>query len=496
LPPPPEETPRASGHFVRSVFSFGVGQGVSWVASAVLVVMLPRYLGDVNLGKLGFALALVALASLISNLGTATYLMKETARDPARAGGLAGGALLTRVPLTAVAAGAVVVFVQVAGYDATTRSVVYVLCGWILIDSVRTLIQGVLQGMQRMKVLAAVPALASTVYTALAVLLLLHGGGPLEVAGAYVAGQLAGLALCLVFLLRGFRPQPSLDRQVWWTLLSGGLPFFVWQAALVVYGQIDSVLLSLLTGDAVVGWYVAAYRIVTVPIFLPSILVTVVFPALAAAAARPQEFNSIARRALHASFLVTLPMSLGIMLLAGPLIHLLRYPEAFQHSIPVILLLAPGFPIVAADMIIGTVLNSVDRQRQWALAGVAAAVLNPLLNLAAIPLSQSHLGNGAIGAAAVTTATEFVLLGAGLYLLPRGIFDLHTLLKIVRSLAAGAVLVAVVLPLRALPLPVPVVAGVAAYLLASLALGAVSTAEIREVVRHLLPRRLPVQKAA
>ena len=481
-------------HYVRSVFSFGVGQGLSWIGAAVLVVLLPRYLGDVNLGKLGFALALAALASLIANLGTATYVMKETARDPAQASRLAGGALLTRLPLTGVAVGLVVLFVQVARYDGTTRSLVYLLCGWILIDSVRAVIQGVLQGRQQMKVLAAFPALASTVYAGLAVFLLLHGGGPLQVAAAYVAGQVAGLVLCLAILLRNFRPRPSINPQVWRALLVGGLPFFVWQAALVVYGQIDSVLLSLLTGDAIVGWYVAAYRIVTVPIFLPSILVTVVFPALAAAAGRPSEFNQIARRALHASFLVTLPMSLGIMLLASPLIHLLRYPPAFEHSIPVILVLAPGFPIVAADMIIGTVLNSLDRQRQWAVAGVAAAVLNPLLNLVAIPICQSHFGNGAIGAAAVTTATEFLLMGAGIYLLPRGVFDLHTVLRVGRSLAAGVAMVAVVVPLRELPLPVPVVAGAAAYLLASLALGAISRDDIREVLRQLLPQRVPVQR--
>jgi O-antigen/teichoic acid export membrane protein len=235
---------------------------------------------------------------------------------------------------------------------------------------------------------------------------------------------------------------------------------------------------------------------VTVPIFLPSILVTVVFPALAAAAGRPREFNQIARRALHASFLVTLPMSLGIMLLAGPLIELLRYPAAFQHSIPVIMLLAPGFPIVAADMIIGTVLNSLDRQRQWAVAGVAAAVLNPLLNLVLIPICQSRFGNGAIGAAAATTATEGLLMAAGIYLLPRAVFDLPTVLRIGRCLAAAIAMVAVVLPLRALPLPVPVAAGAATYLAAALLLGAISREEIREVVRHLLPGREPVRRAA
>jgi O-antigen/teichoic acid export membrane protein len=189
-------------------------------------------------------------------------------------------------------------------------------------------------------------------------------------------------------------------------------------------------------------------------------------------------------------------MSLGIMLLAGPLIEFLRYPPAFQHSIPVILLLAPSFPLIAADMIIGTVLNSVDRQRQWAIAGVAAAVLNPLMNLVAIPFCQSHLGNGAIGAAVVTTATEGLLMAAGIYLLPRGVIDLRTVLRVGRSLAAGLAMAAAVLPLRQLPLPVPIAVGSAVYLIASLVLGAVSKEEVRQVVRHLVPGREAIKEAA
>src|SRR5207302_1711007 len=113
-------------------FSFLAGQGLSWVGSAALVVLLPHYLGDVNLGKLGLGLAISSFASIVTDLGLSFYLAKEIARAPARAPDLIGVSLLTRVPLTLVAVAASVAFVSLSGYDVTTRALVYILCGSIL----------------------------------------------------------------------------------------------------------------------------------------------------------------------------------------------------------------------------------------------------------------------------------------------------------------------------------------------------------------------------
>jgi O-antigen/teichoic acid export membrane protein len=482
-------------HFVRSVFSFLVGQGLSWVGSAALVVLLPRYLGDVNLGKFGFALAISSFVSLASDLGISFYLAKEIARAPHRASGLIGVSLLTRVPLTLLAVVAAVVFVSLQGHDTTTRALVYILCGLILTNSVRAVVQGALQGLHRMAALATFPAIANTVTALVAGVLLLRGAGPLQVAGAYVAGQALALALNLAVLLRHVRPRITASPPEWWSVIAGGLPFFIWQAALLIYGQVDTILLSLLTNDAVVGWYVAAYRFIGIPGFVPTILLTVAFPALAAGRGSPT-FRILARRVLDAILVLTIPMSLGVILVADRLIDLLGYPTAFHNSVLPIALLAAGVPLVAADMLLGTMLNCLDRQKQWAMTGVAAAILNPLANLLAIPIAQAHFGNGAIGAAAVTTATEVFMMTVGLKLLPRGNFDRSTMFQITRCLGAAVLMAAVVLPLRQFPVAVPVVAGGFTYTVAALVLRVVSIAELKQVWQYLVSNRGDTARAA
>jgi O-antigen/teichoic acid export membrane protein len=397
-------------------------------------------------------------------------------------------ALVMRLPLTLIAAGVAVAIVTTTRHDPVTRAVVYLLSVGILVDAARGVVQGTLQGLQRMTTLAAFPAITTSVYAVLAAVALFGGVGVVAVAGAYVVGQAAGLALSAVALRRALPAAPRPSLRVGRFLLFGGLPFFVWQAALIVYGQVDSVLLSFLTNDAVVGWYVAAYKIVTVPIFVPTILMTIVFPALSAASALPDRFNPIARKALQVSLLVTLPMALGIMLLPDRIIQLLGYPATFHHSILPIILLAPSFPLVAIDMIIGTSLNARDKQRQWALTAVSAAVLNPVVNLVVIPYTQARFGNGAIGASAVTTLTEVFMMSVGLWLLPRDVLDRPTVTRCLRCLVAGLAMAAVVLPLRGAFLAVPVAVGALVYTGASLALGTLRISDLRATVEHLLAR--------
>jgi O-antigen/teichoic acid export membrane protein len=477
------------GHLIRSVFHLSIAQAFTWIGGAALAILMPRFLGDVNLGKYTFAFAITTLIGLGADLGLATYLTREVARDRTAAARLTTAVLTIRVPLSLVAGAVAIISAHVLSYDELTRNLLYVLSLGILINSVLGAVNGALQGMQFMKVLAVTSVLSKIGFAGLAALILFGGAGPFELAAAYVGISIITLAICATVLFRHMRPNFNFDRRLLWTVIVGGMPFFVWQAALLVYGQIDMVLLSFFSSDAVIGWYAAAYRIVMIPVFVPTIIVTVIFPALSAASDN-RTFNMLARRAVHAAAIVTIPMALGIMLLPDKIIEVFGYPEEFSHSTLPLILLAPHLPIAAIDVMIGCVLNTRDKTRQWALTGVAAAALNPLLNFAAIPLAQHLTGNGAIGAAAITTFTELFMMAVGLRLLPAGVLNRESLTDVLRMLGAGVAMGAVVLLTRDLPIFVPVALGAVVYFGTCLVIGALSWGELNQVRLHLVKRQV------
>ena len=54
-------------------------QVITWTLSWVLLVVLPRYLGDSGFGKLFFAISYGTIFSTLINLGMNTYVVREVA---------------------------------------------------------------------------------------------------------------------------------------------------------------------------------------------------------------------------------------------------------------------------------------------------------------------------------------------------------------------------------------------------------------------------------
>jgi O-antigen/teichoic acid export membrane protein len=132
--------------------------------------------------------------------------------------------------------------------------------------------------------------------------------------------------------------------------------------------------------------------------------------------------------------------------------------------------------------VLGFGLFARERQRIVALVAWAAAALNPLVNLVAIPLAVHFWSNGAIGAAAVTVATE-CFMGIWIWKTVGADVDRRQLIGVIaRSLLACGVMclaVRVVVPVTGPLASVPVAALVYAAMVFQLRL--VSFGELRRL---------------
>jgi hypothetical protein len=79
-------------------------QLVTWALTFALTIILPRYLGAVNAGKLTIANSIWAIVAIIATFGMDTLLTKEIARKPAQAARLFGASVALRAILFLLAA--------------------------------------------------------------------------------------------------------------------------------------------------------------------------------------------------------------------------------------------------------------------------------------------------------------------------------------------------------------------------------------------------------
>jgi O-antigen/teichoic acid export membrane protein len=354
------------------------------------------------------------------------------------------------------------------------------------------MLSATLMGVQRMQPVAFVGALAKVVHTAAVVVALQSGYGLYTVAAfasiPWIVIVLFGWLYSRRYVGRG----ASLQLTTLKTIAIGGLPFLVWQASQTIYGQLDILQLSLMTDDSVVGWYSAAYQIILIPAFLPTILLMAVYPMLSTLAhTNREEFSEISRRCLQVLMLTVTPIAFGTLILADRFVALFGYPDEFDNAIPLIAILALQMPSAAASTLLGTCLMALDRQISWAKVGVAAAVLNPLINLFFIPVTSSMWGNGAIGAAITTVLTEFFMVTWAALILPRGIFRFEDLRYSALCVLAGAIMAGMVWTIRDANLMLAIGTGGLVYLVAAIALGTLRIRDANLVLSYFRGVVLP-----
>ena len=465
-----------------------LSQTATWGVAIVLLLVTPRKLGDHAFGQMSFAMVYVSFFELIGLFGTGTFLMKVIARNADALGRYVFNTLvmkfLVSIALVALALGLAVAL----GFDSDTIVLIAFFCISMVCNVTNNALAGGLQGLQQMGRPARWDIVRSYVGGLVGLFVLLSTGSLalyVFVFNAACVIPVLGNGIYLWPRLRRHR----VDLDLWREIVVGSVPFFIWSALLIFYGSIDIPLLKGLAGDETVGWYALAYRWVSLPAFIAATVSVAFFPVLSAERVHiPENFARTANRALYVVALIATPAAIGIALIASDFMRTF-YGTEFQQSVPLMRILALHIPIVGLDTVLGTVLITADKQRQWVLVGVTAAVFNPLLNLAAIPLTENHFGNAAIGAAVVTVLTELLLMIGAIRLRPAGVLDGRTARLLLRIVAATFVMVPVVLALSGAPLVVRCAAGAASYGAASIAFGTISLHDVRRWTLGSLGRR-------
>ena len=476
-----------------------ISQVITWVLSWFLLVLLPRYLGDSGFGKLFFAVSYCGLFGTLVNLGVNTFLVREVAvlhpspdisleENARRRTGLQ--ALLSNVLTMKLVLATVVFLLQSAliyclPYDPLIRQAVVIIGFGSCLGAISQTLGGAFQGLERMLAPNLAQIAEKMIVTGGCALLLWMGAGLLPICWVYSAAAVVSFGMQLGLLLRCEPFGLAWDRALLRRIFVGGFPFLIWVIFGEIYLRIDVLMLSLMTSDAVVGWYGAATRLYGTLLFIPNILSMAVFPAMmrlgGGGVIDEAVFARSSERVLNLLLFTTIPVSAGAIIIARPLVRLLYGDGPFQHAAANLEVLGFSALLVCVDMVLGTVLIARGKERPWAGIAIAAAVFNPLLNLWAIPLTTRLYGNGGIGASAATALTELLMMAGALWLMPSGIFSRRNLVVGLKGCLLGAAMVLLLRAWGEQNLVLLILAGAVFYLPLALLIGVLP----REDLAHL-----------
>ncbi len=362
----------------RIVRNVGVLTGAQLIARAlnfVLLAALARSLGSEGAGGYATAVSVSLIVLLVSDLGLSPRLIREASADPERRLPLFHDTLawkLALVPLTGLGIAAAALFLP---YPAEVRGLVVWMGAAAILLSFAQTNEALLRAREAMHWEALASIAQSVLTTGLTLALLLAGGGLLVTGAARVMGALASLALTGFVLRRDLSFGGRRERAT----LQGALPYLSTASMNLAYGQIDILLLSLVTSQSAVGEYALISRIVLVAGTFASTGAAGFLPTLARAFAREGDarFRQLTAAALGAAAVAGILAALGLRAVGGFVITL-AYGDAFAHLVPLFATATTYVLLRFLSAALGMVLTAADRQGTRAtciLLGLVATVV-------------------------------------------------------------------------------------------------------------------------
>lgn len=430
---PPAE---GRGRLGRNLAALAGGQVVTWTATLVWTLIVPRAIGPADLGILAAAQSVSGVLGIILGMGSRNYLVRETVVDPAAGPKLVGTAIVLRLTMVPVVGIAAVVWASVAHYGHTATTVLYLITAMTALTLLTEPLQAAFQAIERMKYLAYVDVFNKIAQSVVGIALVVLGFRVVPIAAEMAIIAAVVLVLTYCWLRPYFHIDVRTNATRMGRMARQSLSYWAFGIFGMIYFWIDTIMLSLMAPEHVVGWYGATTSLFQTLMFLPMLMQTAWLPRLVGAFVSSREELARASRApVELVLIAALPIAVTTAVVASPVIHGV-YGAKFAHAVPVLIALAACIPPIYLNVILGSVLVAAKRQRVWAGAMAGAAVVNPVLNLVLIPLTERRYHNGAIGAAVCLVATE-VLIGIVFVLATRDVFD-RRLMKRCASLCAAS----------------------------------------------------------
>lgn len=388
-----------------------LGRIVSSMLSLILVIFIARYLGVAAFGKYSFAFAFVGIFGILANFGLDTYTIREVSRDKSETAKYFGNMSIIRFILSIIVFCLIIITINLLNYPKDTTFAVYLFGIWMIINSLSDVCRSIFNAFERMEYETLVNIVERVVTTSLGITALFLGYGLIPLISIFLIGASIKLILSIWLATKRFtKPDFSIDFGFWRDSLRQALPFALTGIFVTIYFQIDTVMLSMMKGDEVVGWYNAAYRMVGALGFIPGAFIAAIFPVMSQYFISSKKSIQLAfQKSFKYMFMLGLPIGVGTTILADRFI-LLIYGSEFIPSITALQILIWALVIVFQSMVLGAVLGSINKQGINTLLTGVNAIFNVTLNLLLIPTFSY------VGAAIATVATELLGFSFALYI--------------------------------------------------------------------------------
>jgi len=388
---------------------------VTRILGIALTVAIARKLGSANLGLLAFALSFNELFSFLPRFGFKNLITRDVAKEPNKTGSYFGNIFVIKIILSASTLFLIISVLHVMQYAQEKILVVYIAAFVMLLDSYIEFLAAFFRAHQKVKYEAMVHLVRNFLMVSTGLLILFLGYGLVPLISVRLLVYLFSLALGLSFMFKKLS-KPSFDIQPHYCirLIRSSSSFVLMDILTKMNAQIGIVLLSIMRGDVITGWFSAALRLRGVFSFIPGGFVGAVLPAMSKFSQQNSHENLVKthERTVKYLLIIALPISMGISILADRFI-LILYGEEYIHSIIALRILIWSLVFSFLNQIFSTALISIGKEKKIVTIRAIGTIFYFCANIVSIPLF------GHVGISVVSVLSQMITLAFLVYILSK-----------------------------------------------------------------------------
>jgi len=408
-----------SGLIVR-----GMGMG--------MMIVLARSLGSQGYGTYQRAEAFVYLFSILATLGLDMIMTREVAQKSPRLPEFLQGVMTLKLVLGPLCLALVLGSAHVRGYHGDLLWGIWCYSFILLITTIAQTYDAVFQGLDEMGYIAIATIVNQLVFVILGGICVLLGRDLRWIFSAMVVAAVLRFAVSAHLMGRLHLEWTKPRMSTLFFMLKESIPIAFAASFVIVYQQLDAVLLGELKGNAQVGWYKASAKFMLFFTVLRDSFLVAIYPVFASLAhANRERMGSAVTRAVRYQLILALYFILCFVFLPRVASKLLG--DEFKNTAAVLPIMGLMLVPSTISITMGRALVASGNQKRVMVATGLALVVNAGLNLTLIPRF------GYVGAAVAGAVSEVAVAAVNAYYVKKYVARTHILRAILKPVAAAVV---------------------------------------------------------
>src|SRR5579863_1097145 len=391
----------------KNFASLTIAEGVTRICTLLLFIYIARVLGVTAFGELAFATAVIGFFTFFADFGLTTLGIREIARHKKETDSYGTNILLFQVLFTLFLLILLGVFLPSMPISYTLKVITF-FYGLGLIPLALDM-SYIFQAHEKMEYVLVGKAANQAAYLILGFALITLFKNVVFVPIAALVSGVGGATVTYVLLTKiiNFRLKKP-DPKNFKLLIIAAIPFVTSEILIMIYRNIDIIMLQFIKNINEVGFYSAGYKIVNSIIIIIAFVPDSFFPLIAYHFKHDErQFKQYILLFSQTIGLLSIPLAIGGIIYARQILTLLYGSQlvAGADAFKVLLLLVIVLPF---KILVASIIIVANKQKHYMISGAIGVILNVTLNIILIPRY------GMMGAGIAIVVTETV---AGIYLL-------------------------------------------------------------------------------